>query len=116
MEPNLLETPPEEEKPKKTPGQIVLTVFEVSFWCLAIGIFLLMVYINTSDNLTVSPFLSPTLFLLFGVGIGGGMLFRTISHRKNNFSPINFLFKIGASILVLLSVTLSFLLSLMKLL
>ena len=64
----------------------------------------------------ISPFLPPTLFLLFGCGIGGGILFRSIVHRSDNVSPINFFFKIAVAILILLSVLLSFLLSLLKLL
>ena len=107
---------PENDAPKRTLGQKILTFFEVSFWGVAIASVLVMVYVNTSDDLEISPFLSPTLVLLFGCGIGFGMLFRTIARRKENISPINYFFKIGISVLVLLTVLLSFLLSLLKIL
>ena len=112
------EQPPLEpaEKPSRSVGEKVLPVLSVAFFTLAVAVFLVMIYVNTADDLSVSPYLSPTLFLLFGGGIGLGMLFRSIARRENNSSSINFCFKIAFSVLILLTVILSFLLSVLKIL
>ena len=61
----------------------------------------------TATGLT-ALYLSPFLFLAFGGGLGLGMLFRTFWKKDDNVSPINYFFKIGFSVLVLLSFLVSF--------
>ena len=73
------------------------------FFGLSVASLLVIVYVNTANDLTVPPLLSPFLFLAFGGGLGLGMLFRTFWKKDDNVSPINYFFKIGFSVLVLLS-------------
>ena len=100
----------------RTRREKAFTFLYALFFTLAVAAFLVMVYVNSAKDLTVSPFLSPYLFLLFGGGIGFGMLFKSIRNKSENVSMINYFFKIAFSVLILLSVLLSFLLSLLKIL
>ena len=78
------------------------------FFGLSVASLLVIVYVNTANDLTVPPLLSPFLFLAFGGGLGLGMLFRTFWKKDENVSSINFFFKIGFSVLVLLTVFIVF--------
>ena len=86
----------------------------VVFFVLAAAAFLVMLYVYTDKDLTVSPYLTAFLSLAFGFGIGFGMLFRTFQRKEENVSSINYFFKIGFSVLVLLTALLTFLFSLLQ--
>ena len=103
-----------ETAPKKSVKERVFTILSVFFFSVAAVSFLVMVYLNTAKDLTFSPFVSPYLVLAFGGGIGLGMLFRSIWHKDDNVSPINFFFKVGTSTLVLLLALLTFLMELLN--
>lgn len=94
----------------------LFSILSVAFFGLAVAAFLVMVYVNTAKDLTVSPYLSPVLFLLFGGGLGFGTLFRSLRNKKKNVSTINYYFKVALSVLILLTVLLSFLISILKIL
>ena len=98
-----------EEKEPSTPGEKALSFLSFFFFGIAAATLLVIIYINTAKDLTVSRYLSPCLYLSFGGGIGFGMLFRTVRRKKENVSPINYVSKLCFSILVLLIVLLSFL-------
>ena len=119
MEPDRLKTDlPAEAEEKDVPNRAekAFAIFAAVFFGLAVLVLLVMIYVNTAKNLTVSPYLSPILFLLFGGGIGFGMLFRTFQRKKENVSLINYFFKIAFCCLILLSTLLSFLISLLEIL
>ena len=78
------------------------------FFGIAVLAVLVTVYVNTADDLSVAPLLFPLLFLGIGGGVGLGMLFRTFWRKDENVSSINFFFKIGFSVLVLLTVFIVF--------
>jgi len=98
------------------PLERLFSILSGVFFGLAVAVLLVIIYINSADELTVSPYLSPILFLLFGFGIGLGTLFRTVRNREKNVSPINFFFKIAFSVLILLTVLLTFLLNMLRIL
>ena len=108
--------PVTEEKETPSVKERITSILSGFFFGVAVLVILVMIYVNTAKNLTVSPFLSPVLFLIFGESVGLGMLFRTFKNEKENVSPINYFFKIALSVLVLLTVLLSFLTSIMKIL
>ena len=105
------QTPVTEEKDAPSVKERVLSILSDFFFGIALVVVLVMIYVNTAKNLTVSPFLSPTLILLLGGGVGLGMLFRTVKNEKENVSPINYFFKIALSVLILLTVLIGFLVS-----
>ena len=105
-----------EEKTPLTPREKTFLILSSVFFGVAIVALLVSIYIATADDLELSPFTSPILYLLFGGGIGLGMLFRTFQNKEENVSPINYYFKIAFSILIMLSSLLSFLLDLLKIL
>ena len=107
---------PEEEKAKPSVKERILSILSGFFFGIAVVVFLIIIYANTAKNLTLPPLLSPILFLLFGEGVGLGMLFRTFKNEKENVSPINFFFKIAASVLIILTVLISFLVSITEIL
>ena len=111
MEPGFKDQPPvaPEEKEKLTPKQITLTTLSYFFFGVAAVTLLVMIYVYTAKDLTVSPYLPPSLNLSFWGGIGFGMLFRTFLRKEENVSPINFASKLCFSILVLLVALLAFL-------
>lgn len=116
MEPDRASNASTEEKIVPSAGEKALSILSALFFGLAVAAFFVMVYVNTAKDLTVSPYLSPVLFLLFGWGLGFGMLFRSIRRKKENVSTINYYFKIALSILILLTVLLSFLISILQIL
>ncbi|MBO6020438.1 MAG: hypothetical protein J6P88_04540 [Clostridia bacterium] len=105
-----------EEKDVPSRAEKAFSIFSAVFFGLAVLVLLVMIYVNTAKNLTVSPYLSPVLYLLFGGGLGFGMLFRSIRRKKENVSLINYYFKVAFSVLILLSTLLSFLISLLDIL
>ena len=111
MEPGFKDQPPvaPEEKEKLTPKHITLTTLSYFFFGVAAVTLLVMIYVYTAKDLTVSPYLPPSLNLSFWGGIGFGMLFRTFLNKEENVSPINFASKLCFSILVLLVALLAFL-------
>ena len=100
----------------RTPREKALTSLYAFFFTLAVAALLVMVYVNSAKDMTVSPFLPPCLFLAFGGGLGLGMLFKTVRNKNENVSLINYFFKIAFSVLVLLTTLLSFLLAILKIL
>ncbi len=100
----------------RTGREKTFTFLYALFFSLAVAVFLVMIYVNSAKNMTVSPYLAPCLFLTFGGGIGLGMLFKSIRNKDENVSLINYFFKIAASVLVLLTTLLSFLLAILKIL
>lgn len=112
MEPGFSEKQPPvapEEKEKPSPKRIALTVLSYVFFGIAAITLLVMIYIYTAKDLTVSPYLAPSLNLSLWGGIGFGMLFRTFLNKEENVSPINFASKLCFSVLVLLVALLAFL-------
>lgn len=101
--------PATEEKDAPSAKERAFSILSGVFFGIAVAVILVMIYINTAKDLTVSPFLSPTLILILGWGVGFGMLFRTFKNEKENVSPINYFFKIALSVLVLLYFLLTFL-------
>ena len=101
--------PVAEEKDAPSAKERAFSILSGVFFGIAVAVILVMIYINTAKDLTVSPFLSPTLILILGWGVGFGMLFRTFKNEKENVSPINYFFKIALSVLVLLYFLLTFL-------
>ena len=113
MSKNLLSENPETEAPAGLDR--LFRVLSGVFFGIAVVALLVTVYVNTADDLLVPALLSPLLFLSIGAGVGCGMLFRTFWKRGENVSPLNYFFKIGFSVLVLLTVLVSFFVSLSSL-
>ena len=104
---------PEETSSPSRREKVFRVLSAVFFWAAAAA-FLVMVYVYTAKDLTVSPYLTAFLSFGFGLGIGFGMLFRTVERRDENVSPINYFFKIAFSLLILLTALLTFLVSLLQ--
>ena len=103
-----------EEKTPLTPREKAFLVFSGIFFGTAVISLLALIYVMTAKDLEISPYATPVLYLLFGGGLGFGMLFRTFRNKEENVSPINYYFKIAFSILILLSALLSFLINLLQ--
>ena len=102
----------EAEKPSRR--ETAFRILSSFCFTVAVAAFLVMVYVYTAKDLTVSPYLSACLSLAFGLGIGFGMLFRTFQRKEENVSTINYFFKIAFSLLILLTAVLTFLVSLLQ--
>ena len=113
MSKKLLSESPETDAP--TALDRLFRVLSGVFFGIAVLALLVTVCVNTSDDLSVPVLLPPLLFLSIGAGVGFGMLFRTFWRRGENVSAINYFFKIGFSVLVLLTVLVSFFVSLSSL-
>lgn len=106
--------PEPEETSKPSRKEKAFGVLSAVFFVLAVAAFLVMAYIYSDKDLTVSPYLTAFLSLSFGFGVGFGMLFRTFQKKEDNVSSINYFFKIGFSVLILLTALLTFLFSLLQ--
>ena len=108
--------PATEAKDAPSAKEKAFSILSGVFFGIAVAVILVMIYVNTAKNLTVSPFLSPILILILGWGVGLGMLFRTLKNERENVSSINYFFKIALSVLVLLYFLLTFLTGILKVL
>ena len=99
------DAPDEERKASK--------ILSFVFFGVAVVSLLIVVYVRTAKDLSVPAILAPILYLGLGWGGGFGMLFRSFWKKDENVSSINYFFKIGFSVLILISVFLSVLFALL---